>query len=194
VLRVGNAALRFKPPGEEAAPAQAETGRGGGLAADLPRVARAMHRDAKQQAEFGAALTAMRERSAARAAARPASGTGGSVLFGGGRGGPGGPGGAGRGGGGAGGDVGAMRQRMQERFNQQFAAFRATLSPAQQARWDSEISALVSARRAPLYKLVAGKPVEVVVRVGASDGTWTEVSGDVAEGDEVIIGTERATP
>jgi len=112
------------------------------------------------------------------------------VLFGGGR-----PG-AGPGGGGSrpgsGGMDGAMRQRLQERFNQQFTAFRASLDEAQRQRWDSEVAALVSARRAPLYKLVDGKPQATIVRVGASDGSNTEISGDVREGDVVVVGTERA--
>ena len=85
-----------------------------------------------------------------------------------------------------------MRQRMMERFNQQFAAFRATLSAAQQAQWDSAIAGLVSARRAPVYKLVDGKPTPVVVRIGASDGTHTEISGDVREGDVLVTGSGRA--
>lgn len=86
---------------------------------------------------------------------------------------------------------GAARQRMLERFNQQFGAFRALLSDEQKQKWDSEVGALVSARRAPLYKLVDGKPEAVTVRVGASDGSWTEVSGNIQEGDEVVVGTGR---
>jgi HlyD family secretion protein len=161
-----------------------------GLAAahGLPRVAEALRLDAKQQAAFDAALSAMRERSAARAAAAAPSASGGSPLFGGGRGMGGGP----RAGGG--GNDGAMRQRMQERFSQQFAAFRATLDAPQQLRWDGELAVLVTARRAPLYRLVAGKPELVTVRIGASDGSWTEVSGDIKAGDEVVVGSGRAAP
>ena len=85
-----------------------------------------------------------------------------------------------------------MRQRMQERFNQQFATFRASLDDKQRGRWDSEVAALVSARRAPLYKLVDGKPQPVTVRIGVSDGSSTEVSGDISEGEQIVIGTERA--
>jgi HlyD family secretion protein len=45
-----------------------------------------------------------------------------------------------------------------------------------------------------LYKLANGKPEAVVVRLGASDGSSTEVSGpDIAEGDEVITGERSAT-
>lgn len=201
VLRVSNAALRYKPAEEDAA-AQAQAGPGGpggqgggargGMAADLPRVAQQLKLSPQQQAVFDAALEAMKQRSAARQAA-PAANGGGSTLFGGGRG----PGGGGgiviRGGGGsAGAALGAMRQRMQERFNQQFAEFRAALDPQQQARWDSEVAALLNARRAPLYKLVNGKPEQVVVRVGASDGSWTEVSGNIQQGDEVVVGSGRS--
>lgn len=201
VLRVSNAALRYKPAEEDAA-AQAQAGPGGpggqgggargGVAADLPRVAQQLKLSPQQQAVFDAALEAMKQRSAARQAT-PAANGGGSTLFGGGRG----PGGGGggiviRGGGGsAGAALGAMRQRMQERFNQQFAEFRAALDPQQQARWDSEVAALLNARRAPLYKLVNGKPEPVVVRVGASDGSWTEVSGNIQQGDEVVVGSGR---
>jgi len=189
VLRVSNAALRYKPAEDSApaAPMQRGGTGGGGLTADLPRVAQALRLDATQQAAFDAALAAIQERSAARTAA-PAANGGGSVLFGGGR-----PPGAGRSGGNAGGDSGAMRQRMLERFRQQFSAFRATLDERQQARWDVEMAALVSARRAPIHKLVDGKPRAVTVRVGASDGSWTEVSGEVREGDLVVIGSGRSS-
>ena len=81
---------------------------------------------------------------------------------------------------------------MLERMAQQFGAFRATLSPAQQQRWDAGLTELAAARRAPVYRLVAGKPERVMVRVGASDGSFTEVSGALKEGDVVITGAERA--
>ena len=195
VLKVSNAALRYKPAGEEAdnAPApQAVTMRGGGMADDLARVAGDLKLNAQQQAEFDAAIQAMRERMAARMA--PQAGTGGgNSLFGGGRGG-GGPGGGGMRivGPGGGGDMQAqLRQRMIERTTQQFAPFRGTLTSEQQKQWDAQIAALVGAKRAPLYKLVAGKPQMTMVRVGASDGTSTEVSGDIKQGDQVVTG-ERA--
>lgn len=202
VLRVGNAALRYKPAEDDPA-AQAAGGPGapggagggrGGMANDLPRVAQQLKLTPAQQATFEAALEAMKQRSAARQAAPPANG-GGSTLFGG-RG----PGGGGggiviRGGGAnAGAAAGALRQRMQERFNQQFGEFRTSLTPEQQNLWDSEVAALLNARRAPLYKLVNGKPEQVVVRVGASDGSWTEVSGNIKQGDEVIVGSGRKEP
>ncbi len=77
-------------------------------------------------------------------------------------------------------------------MTQQFAGFRATLTPPQQQHWDASLVALASERRAPIYLLVGGQPKQVMVRIGVSDGTSTEVSGGVHEGDQVIIGAEHA--
>ena len=85
----------------------------------------------------------------------------------------------------------AMRQRMAEALNRSFADFRATLSPEQQKRWDEELRALATARRGVVWVLDQGQPRAVAVRLGASDGTVTEVSGELAEGDAVITGQER---
>ena len=190
VLKIPNAALRFKPA-DDANAGTAPTGpqqRGGGLASELPKLTQSLALNAAQQSAFDAALARMRERMAARAAPAGAQQVqGGSVLLG--RG----PGGPSSGGANAGGAAsGAMRQRMLERFNQQFAAFRSTLDEAQRAQWDAGIAALVSARRAPIYKLVDGKPQATMVRIGVSDGSSTEVSGDIQAGDAVIVGAERA--
>jgi HlyD family secretion protein len=191
VLKIPNAALRFKPADDATASADAAPQqRGGGMATELPKLAQSLRLNATQQAAFDDALAQLKQRMAARMAPAAAQqGSGGSVLFG--RGPGGGPGGSA--GGNAGGNVsGAMRQRMQERFNQQFAAFRATLDDKQEAQWDGAITALVTARRAPVYKLVDGKLVPAMVRIGVSDGTTTEVSGDVGVGDAIIVGAERA--
>jgi len=190
VLRVPNSALRFKPADDGAdAPPQGPQPRGGaGMGDELPRIAQSLQLNASQQAAFDSALQSMRQRAAARRSAAPATpASGGASLFGG-------RGGQPRRNGGDNGNQGAMRQRMLERMTQQFAAFRATLNPAQQSQWDSALAGLASARRAPLYLLVAGKPKQVSVRIGASDGTNTEVSGDIRAGDQVIVGAERAAP
>ena len=185
VLRVPNAALRYKPTDAEAVAATPRGG--GGFADELPKIVSGLKLDASQQAAFDTALAALRERAAARMAAPAATGSGGNSLFG--RG----PGGQSSGGNRPAGNEGAMRQRVQERFNQQFSAFRETLSGEQQAKWDAAITALVGAKRAPVYKQVDGKPVAVTVRIGAADASHTEVSGDLREGDVVIVGTGRAT-
>jgi len=187
VLKVPNAALRFKPAEAAAGAAPGQPQRSG-IAGELPRIAQALELDATQQSAFDAALAKLRERSAARTVQAPA-GEGGSVLFG--RGPGGGRDGASRGDGGM---DGAMRQRMRERFDQQFAGFAATLDPTRRKRWDSELAALLNARRATLYKLVDGQLQPAMVRVGASDGSSTEVSGGVRAGDLVATGIERTAP
>ena len=116
---------------------------------------------------------------------------GGSVLFGGG-------GGMRMGGGGQGGGDASMqaqmRARMRDRFNQQFANFRTTLDDPQRGKWDSGLDAQLSAKRVTIYKLVAGKPEIAIARLGASDGSRTEVSGNaIKEGDQVISGERSAS-
>ena len=87
-----------------------------------------------------------------------------------------------------------MRARMRDRFNQQFAAFRDTLDEAQRAKWDGARDAQLNAKRVTIYKLVDGKPQIAMARLGASDGSSTEISGrDIAEGDLVIAGEQSAT-
>ncbi len=185
ILKVSNAALRYKPTG-----AQAEAlapGPGGGAAgavvADLARTAAALDLGAAQQARFDAAVESVRARQAARQAAPQGAAPG---VFG-------------RGGGGAQRPAGTgnvpaqMRQRMLERYQADFAEFRASLDEPRRATWDAAVTAQIGATRAPLFKLVDGVPQMVMVRIGASDGTSTEISGAIEAGDEVITG-ERATP
>ena len=189
VLKVANAALRYKPA-NDATDAQAQTtrpaGGGGGITEDLARTAAGMQLTAPQRDAFDAAVEAIQQRQLARQGQPQPQG--GNALFGGGR---------GMGGprivmGGSGGDMAAqMRQRMAQRFQQDFAAFRTSLDDAQRATWDAALGALLNARRAPVYKLVDGTPQMAMVRIGASDGTDTEISGNVREGDELVTG-ERA--
>ncbi|HST45140.1 MAG TPA: HlyD family secretion protein, partial [Luteimonas sp.] len=193
VLKVSNAALRYKPSEAEGDVAQSAGPRGardgGALTADLARTASTLKLVPAQQAAFDAAMAAIEARQAARQAAPPPA-AGGAPMFGGG---PRGSRGGGGGGGGGGGAGPQMRQRMLQRYQQDFAAFRAGLDRDQRARWDAAVAAGVGATRAPLYALVDGVPTRVMVRVGASDGSDTEISGAIAEGDLVVTG-ERAAP
>jgi HlyD family secretion protein len=193
VLKVANAALRYKPAESAGNAQQAPQGmRGGGasMGDDLQRSAQALNLNVSQQAALQQALDDMRERQAAREASAQSGQQGGSRLFGGG------PGGGQRmvvmgGGGGNSGMQAQIRQRMRDRMQQQFAGFRASLDDTQRAQWDAAVDGLLNARRAPVYKLVDGKPEMAMVRIGASDGTTTEVSGNIKEGDVLIAG-ERA--
>ncbi|NDK38208.1 efflux RND transporter periplasmic adaptor subunit [Pseudoxanthomonas gei] len=192
VLKVSNAALRYKPAeGATAAPSQpaqgAQRGGGSGITDDLARTVADMKVSAPQQAAFDAAVAAVRQRQASRQAQ---STQGGNSMFGGGRGGP--PG-ISLGGTGSGDMQAQIRQRMSERFQQDFAAFRASLDEAQRQRWDTALGTLLNAKRASIYRLADGKPEAVMVRIGASDGTATEVSGGgLKEGDQIVTG-ERAS-
>ena len=203
VLKLGNAALRFKPSdgsplaelqvagsGQQSQPGNRGAGNPN-MAGDLQELAGTLGLNAAQKTAFDAALEQMRQQQAERAAqgAQSQQPQGGNRLFGSGRG-FGGPGGAAP-------DASMqaqMRARMRDRFNQQFAAFTATLGDEQKSKWNAALEAQLSAKRVTLYKLANGKPEAVMVRLGASDGSSTEVSGpDIAEGDQVITGERAAS-
>jgi HlyD family secretion protein len=202
VLTLGNAALRFKPAdGSPLADLQA-VGQGGGqgarqpggsgIAEDLKSVASTIQLKPEQQVAFDAALEQMQQRQAERMAQASRAGPsqqGGSRLFGG--------GGMRRGGGQGGGDASMqaqMRARIKDRFNQQFADFRVTLDDPQRAKWDAALEAQLNAKRVTIYTLVDGKPQVASVRLGASDGSKTEVSGrTIKEGDLGISGERSAS-
>ncbi len=191
VLKVPNAAIRFKPADSAlaASPSSKPAGGRAGMSEELPKLVATLKLDATQQAIFDAAFAQMRERQAARTASQTSpGGNGGSALFG--RF----PGGGPPSGNTGGGLDGQMRQRMLERFSQQFAAFRSGLRDDQRGLWDSGLNALIGARRAPIYRLVDGKPAPLTVRIGASDGSSTEIIGDIKAGDEVIVGAQVTEP
>lgn len=206
VLKVGNAALRFKPaegsPLAEMKPEGAGpgggnggAGRGAGTGEDLQHLADTLRLKPEQKIAFDAALEEMQRKQAERAAqwqagAKAQGQSGGSKLFGGG-------GGMRFGGGNGGGDaamMAQMRARMRDRMNQQFSAFVDTLDDTQRATWISGVDALVNAKRVLAYKLVNGKPQPVMIKVGASDGSTTEVSGrEIKDGDTIISGERTGT-
>ena len=204
VLTLGNAALRFKPadgsPLADLKPAGQSSGQGqgrgqagaAGMSEDIQAVAAGLQLQPQQQAAFDAALEQMKQRQAERSAQASKGGPpqGGSRLFGGG-------GGMRMGGGQGGGDASMqaqMRARMRDRFNQQFAEFRGTLDDQQRGKWDAALEAQLSAKRVSIYTLVKGKPQIAMVRLGASDGSKTEVSGrTLKEGDQVISGERSAS-
>lgn len=202
VFKIGNAALRFKPaegsPLAELQPAgMAGPGNGGGRqqgsGEDLQKLAATLALSAPQKSAFDAALAEQQRQQAERAAkwqeAAKQQQSGGNRLMGGGmRFGP--PGG----GGGDAAMMAQMRARMRDRMNQQFAAFVATLNEGQRATWNAGLDALLNAKRVLVYKLVNGKPEGVMVKLGASDGSSTEVSGrDLKEGDLIVSGERSAT-
>ena len=177
VLVVSNAALRYQPS-DTAARAGGQGGARNGMTDELQRIAGTLELDGTQRAAFDQALGEIQARASARQAA-PASGAPG--MFG---------GGMRRSGGGAGMQA-QMRQRLVQRYQQDFAQFSASLGEEQRARWERELLAIGNARFAPLYRLAGNAPQAVLVRIGASDGSNTEIAGDIAEGDVIVTG-ERA--
>ena len=197
VLKAANAALRFKPAdqsasGTVAAGAGAARGGGTGMLDDLTAFVAGLELTPAQQAAFDADAASSRQRqdearkameAAAQAAQRAGASASGAM-----------PGmmGPPRGGSGQGsGASGQMRQRMLERFQQNFAGFLASLDDSQRKAVERQLADLAGARRVTVYKLEDGKPTPVLVRLGASDGSNTEISGNVAEGDLLVTG-ERA--
>jgi HlyD family secretion protein len=189
VLTVANAALRWRPSGAAATQDTAtRTARaGGGVGAELDRIAATLELDDTQRA-------ALAQVQAQRAQRRGGAGNGqGGGAPGGNRLGLGGPGGGGNRQ--AAGSGEAMRKNMQQRMVAAYAPFRSTLRPEQQSRWDAALAELGTQRSGTIYLLVDGAPAETRVRIGLSDGSRTELTGgDVAEGAPAITGEERATP
>ncbi len=95
-------------------------------------------------------------------------------------------------GGGQPGGAGNGTRRFAERFAKAFEAVRAELTPAQQSQWDQQIQALFNAKRATVYVLEKGEPTAVEIRLGASDGSRSEVIGGLRAGQQVITGSARA--
>ena len=89
---------------------------------------------------------------------------------------------------------GSRNTRFAERFAKSFANVRAQLDERQQARWDQQIQSLFNAKRATVYVLENGEPKAVEIRLGASDGSRTEVIGGLSEGQQVIVGSARRAP
>lgn len=202
VLSVPNAALRFRPA-EEGGSAAAAPGiaggmrgpggggqsrqRGGaggrGMLDSIAPIAERLKLDAVQRTAFDAALEAMKARGSRMRGAGGGQGGGGFAGGGGERPAVGGQGSGDRG------------KRIAERLQQNFPDFRATLRPDQQAQWDKELASLGAGKRAPVYRLLDGKPEQVTVRIGATDGTRSELLGnELKEGDLVIVGSARPTP
>jgi len=170
VLKVANAALRFRPPGESAAPGDAKAGAasppaggsGGGQLQQLrQRLVTELKLDDAQQARVQAIFEQVRGRftslrelpedARSRAAA-------------------------------------TVRAEMR-------ASIEEILRPEQKARY-AEIVAEAAGRSGPaargrIWLPANGKPRALDVRTGLTDGTATEVSGEgIEEGMEVIVGVQ----
>ncbi len=95
---------------------------------------------------------------------------------------------------GAGQSASNRSKRFAERFAKAFAEVREQLSAEQQIGWDQHIQSLFNAKRATVYVLENAEPKAIEVRLGASDGSKTEVVGGLSEGQQVIVGSARQQP
>jgi HlyD family secretion protein len=168
VLKVPNAALRFRPAGvtngkDELAPAAATPGAGAGQGdpqARRQRLVEELKLDAAQQARLDEIFAELRKRMMELRDLPEAD----------------------------------RRQRGERARVDLRQKINAILGPEQQKKY-AEIVAAETGRGSAggsgrVYLLRDGKPVEVRVRTGLTDGNATEVSGgDLAEGNEVIVGT-----
>ena len=163
VLRVPNAALRFKPVGASA-PAVADASAKGGanqFKAQRERLEKELALNDEQKAKLDTIFTALREKMAGARNAQEA-------------------------------DRKKLIERVRNEMRDQVAAI---LTPEQKQKYE-EINAESASRRAGsttngrLYVLDNGKPREMAVRVGTTDGTMSEVmAADLKEGMEIIVGT-----
>lgn len=184
VLRVPNAALRFRP-----ADAPAENPMRGMFAAfniapELPALVDSLSPSAEQRAAFDRDYAAARERAEqARQRAQQAGGAGGppagAVVM------QGGPGGAGMP------SQAQIAAMMSGRIKEGYADFMASLDAGQRQRFEQGINELLNARPITVWLLQDGQPVQVSARAGLSDATHTELIGAaVAEGARVITAAE----
>jgi len=201
VLKIPNAALRFRPvgvapgpagdPADEAAPVAASGAAGGpqrvaarageGPANEADTVAqltRLLDLTADQQQQVKALVAESRERLAAqRQQARPQPGDG--------------PG-AGLGAASAGDVNSALRANAQRLRGQFDTAVAAILTPVQLTKLQETRAARAEAaatRRGQVWVLEGGKPKAVSVVTGVTDGGFTEMlRGDLKEGQDVIVG------
>ncbi|MFZ5719505.1 MAG: efflux RND transporter periplasmic adaptor subunit [Pseudomonadota bacterium] len=94
-----------------------------------------------------------------------------------------------------GGDRQAMRQAMTKNLDEAFGKLEPLLRPEQKTKLAAIRASMAQGRRTggmtggTVYVLREGKPTPIAVRVGATDGSSTEiVSRDLKPGDEVITG------
>lgn len=179
VLRVPNAALRFKPAD---APADSPMGRmfGGNLGVELAQIAKTLELDPTQQAAFDTDAAAARERAERMRAqfqqrmAQGGGGGGGGFVMSGGGGAP---------------NPAQIAAGIEARVQEGYAGFLGSLDEAKRQRFDAALSELLNARSVTLYVLEDGKPVAVQARAGLSDSSHTEIVGQgLAEGSQVITG------
>lgn len=175
VVRLPNAALRYRPPDENASPSAA-TGQSGAPSAEAIRRMRAqagqqvqeladrVGLDEAQRERLQAAMSELRQRMMAnRQDGRAAQAQ----------------------------SDDARRRRFVEAVKGALQPLRAELDAGQQHRLDEELALMASSRRVQVWALRDGRAEEVPLRIGLADNTHTEVISGLEPGDQVIVGVER---
>lgn len=181
VLRVANAALRFRPS-DFKEPVAAAAGERGSAAA--PGTAQGQQRGARPGGNPLAQWDELAERLQLSEAQRTQMRAAITAAFQG-----------QRGSGGATQDSDEQRRkRMAQALRTALQPLRAQLSPAQQQVLDTELALQASARRANVWLLRNGKAQQVPLRVGLSDSNFTELLGGLDAGAELIVGEQQAAP
>lgn len=178
VVRLPNAALRYRPPGEAATTASA-----GAPAMSGPPSAEAMQRmraqaaqqvqeladrvglNDAQRAQLQETMAGLRQRTMVRM--QPGQAPPAPVS------------------------EETRRRRFAEAMAEALQPLRAELDPEQQQRLDAELALMASSRRVQVWVLREGEAIEVPVRVGMADSTHTEVLSGLTPGEDVIVGVER---
>lgn len=172
VLRVANAALRYRPsdvpPPASNGGGQAGGGQGSGRPAGNPlaqwdELAERLQLSDAQREQMRAAL---------RASFQAMRGQSGGAVV----------------------SEEQRRRRIAEAIATALQPLRAQLAAEQQQMLDAELALQASARRVTVYVLRAGKPVPVALRVGLSDTGFTEVLAGLKQGDAVITGEQQPAP
>jgi HlyD family secretion protein len=167
VLKIPNAALRFRLPGDDSVPVRGVAPGGGGGAAQpsieqiRERLTKSLGLTPEQQQKLEPILQETAQKMRALAA-RGANDN----------------------------ERRIESQRIREASREQI---RSILTPEQRAKYDQEMSDARAARQAIMgrvFMLAAdGKPAPVSVQVGITDGSFTEVlAGDLKEGQEILVG------
>lgn len=177
VLRVPNAALRFTPSGMQAQsgrasgaspfgaaggqPRQGQAQGGGQRAGMAARILAELNLDAAQTAKVEPILLA------AQAEARAAAGSAG---------------------GGANGQRRAPNPAAAAAFNKAFDQIKPLLRPDQQTRLETLRGQFAAGGgRGVVWVLIDGKPVQRSVRIGATDGSYTQITGGELKVGELVI-------
>lgn len=180
VLRLANAALRYRPADAAASTSSSGMAAGGPPSAEM--IARFRAQAEQQQRELAdrlqlneaqrqqltEAMSGMRQRMMSGGGGAQAGGGQGSGL-----------------------SEDARRRRAAEAMATALQPLRADLSSEQQALLDQELALMANSRRSQVWVLRNGTAVETPVRIGLADSSFSEILSGLAEGDQVVTGVER---